>query len=446
MVHKKREEVNFEKNAFGTKLKIHTKVIWYENIEEDSISVFTRLNIGKIGLSNSELIKALFLNSSNFNLNFTEKNKPELERKQLEISIEWDNIENTLHNDRFWYFMSDEEKSNNRIEFIFDIISEKYENPQNKYDNFFTFRFFNKKFINKTEKIIKENWEEIKNYFQRFYEWYLERNLYHKIGYLIYITDITIQLLSKKFSEMTKSEFEIHLDDLIKKSLSNVEIDKLDYDDDYKDIKKVLLLYNILTVLQNDKEDSKFPFDIFKNKNNGWDIEHITAKKDGIMPKREEDKKEWLKNVLPYIDSVDTNIDITGINKENELEESKKIKKRINDCLKLSNRNFDEIFNDLFSDIIIYFKEDIGEDVDHISNLALLDSNTNKSYKNAVFLVKRETIIERDKNGRFIPICTKNVFLKYYTEYPPKFSFWTKEDREKYKEDLKRVLEYYLEK
>lgn len=38
------------------------KIIWYEiDKDEDSISIFTRLNIGKIPLANSELVKAMFL-------------------------------------------------------------------------------------------------------------------------------------------------------------------------------------------------------------------------------------------------------------------------------------------------------------------------------------------------------------------------------------------------
>ena len=51
---------------------------------------------------------------------------------------------------------------------------------------------------------------------------------------------------------------------------------------------------------------------------------------------------------------------------------------------------------------------------DNISNLALLDDETNRGYGNAMFFIKRKKIIENDKQGIFVPICTKNVFLKYY--------------------------------
>ena len=107
----------------------------------------------------------------------------------------------------------------------------------------------------------------------------------------------------------------------------------------------------------------------------------------------------------------------------------------------------DDKFTDLFDRVTEHFNQYMNEieDVDGISNLALLDEKTNKGYKNAVFPLKRKYIIELDKTGGFVPICTKNVFLKYFSDYPPKISFWTQDDREKYEQDLVRVLTNYLE-
>jgi uncharacterized protein with ParB-like and HNH nuclease domain len=110
------KESNFDKGEFRSKFKFNSKIIWYESAEDDSISIFTRINMGKIPLTNAELIKALFLNSANF-----EKNKlDKLRLKQLEIATEWDSIEHALQNDRFWYFLTENKCATNRIEFIFD--------------------------------------------------------------------------------------------------------------------------------------------------------------------------------------------------------------------------------------------------------------------------------------------------------------------------------------
>jgi uncharacterized protein with ParB-like and HNH nuclease domain len=102
------------------------KVIWYEinDLDEtDAIDVFTRLNIGKIPLTNSELIKALFLGTANPNNRSQVANS-----QQIKIAAEWDTIEATLQDKSFWYFLYDKNNTNlpqhkydTRIEYIFDL-------------------------------------------------------------------------------------------------------------------------------------------------------------------------------------------------------------------------------------------------------------------------------------------------------------------------------------
>ena len=402
---------NFDKNDFQSKFKFNTKVIWYESVEDDPIAIFTRINIGKIPLTNAELIKALFLNSSNFD----KKNIDKIRLKQLEISSDWDMIENRLQHDRLWYFINENSISNNRIEFIFDLMNEEKDNT----DNYSTFRYFNKKFQSKTQESIEQNWQEIKKYFQTFDEWYHERNLYHKIGYLITIESVTITELYKKSEITTKTEFRDYLDNLIRFNLKNVSLDNLQYGDKY--VKKVLLLYNILTMLNNKKDNSYFPFDIYKNEK--WDIEHITSVKDSIP----DNKESWLNDAKVFIDEQI----IGGL----------ELKIRAETC----DTKDEAIFNTLFNDIVMHFNYSVkDDDINDISNLTLLDSETNRGYKNAVFPLKRKTIIKREKEGTFIPICTKNVFLKYFSEYPPRISFWTQDDRENYYKDLEKILKNYL--
>lgn len=409
------KDSNFDKNDFRSKLKFYSKVIWYECLKEDPISIFTRINMGKIPLTNSELIKALFLNSSNFDRSNPEK----LKLRQLEIASEWDLIEHSMRNDKFWYFISGQESKVNRIEFIFDLMNtdEKDEN-----DSYSTFRFFSKKFRNKTLKDINEVWKEVKKYYQRFSEWYNERELYHKIGYLINTNFKDVRVLFDKSCELRKNEFRIFLDQEIKESLKSIDLSELQYGD--KNVSRVLLLYNIITMLSSTKDNSYFPFDIFKNEK--WDIEHITSIKDSMPDKN---RKDWLNDAVAFIDEKD--------------EDGKKILENAQVC----DVNNENDFKSLFESIVTYFnKYFVDEDVNDISNLTLLDSETNRGYKNAVFPLKRKTIINRDKKGVFIPLCTKNVFLKYFSEYPPKISFWTKDDREKYEEDLFKTLNGYIER
>jgi hypothetical protein len=132
----------FKENKVGERFKSvfyeDIKIIWYEvSSNEDSIEIFTRINSGKIPLTNAELIKALFLNSSNF----VDSDEVVLGLIQREIASEWDRIEIALQDDSFWYFIN--EKDNNsatRIDFIFDLMyktsGQKFGNDE--YSTFFT--------------------------------------------------------------------------------------------------------------------------------------------------------------------------------------------------------------------------------------------------------------------------------------------------------------------
>lgn len=95
-----KDDENKEKfiRKFIRNLLTRTKFIWYEcdcSNESDEIEIFTRLNIGKIGLTNAELIKAIFLNIKNLEGD---------ELLQKKIAQEWDDIEKSLQNNEFWSF------------------------------------------------------------------------------------------------------------------------------------------------------------------------------------------------------------------------------------------------------------------------------------------------------------------------------------------------------
>ena len=114
----------YDTYLFQRTFLFNTRVIWYELPDgEDETESFTRLNLGKIPLTNAELIKALFLNGSNFKNEFTSDNEVKLE--QIKIAAEWDRIENTLCNDEFWLFIHElKYEKPNRIDFIFDLIEQ----------------------------------------------------------------------------------------------------------------------------------------------------------------------------------------------------------------------------------------------------------------------------------------------------------------------------------
>jgi uncharacterized protein with ParB-like and HNH nuclease domain len=399
---------SFKYAEFETKFIENTKVIWYETEEKDTISIFTRINIGKIPLTNSELVKALFLNSSNFDKKKSEKSN----LKQIEISTEWDRIENILQNRDFWYFINEKENElETRFEFILNLLA----NKTDKDHEFFTFEFFYKKFNNcgeNKEIVVSDNWKEIKKVFQTIEEWFLDREFYHKIGFLITVGE-KINDLIKLSRKILKSEFKIELNKKIGKKIE-CNLRNLKYSDKQK-VRNILLLHNIQTILNNQNETSRFMFDMYKKEK--WDIEHIHAIAEE-MPEKEEHQIDWLKEVSEFIS------DETLKKKATEL--------HLKD------------FANLYKTILDYFSENNKhEDVDDISNLVLLDASTNRAYKNSIFPVKRKTIIEKDRQGVFIPICTRNVFMKYYNFNVSQMTFWGEIDEQKYINDIFEVLTPY---
>jgi len=126
---------------------------------------------------------------------------------------------------KFWYFLTGDKKSVNRIEFIFDLMNDDID----KEDKYSTFRFFSIKFKKRNKEAIEECWSEVKKRYQRFEEWYNERDLYHKIGYLVAINFIDINKLYNSSTEKTKSEFKRYLDELMKESVKNISLEELQY-------------------------------------------------------------------------------------------------------------------------------------------------------------------------------------------------------------------------
>lgn len=95
-----------------------------------------------------------------------------------------------------------------------------------------------------------------------------------------------------------------------------------------------------------------------------------------------------------------------------------------------------------------YFKEDSIDPqlLDGIGNLAILDDYTNRSYKNALFPVKRKRIIKNDSTGVMVPLCTKNVFMKFYSGRLSDVMYWQDSDIKGYKDAIRKTLREYLAK
>ncbi|MCW3122467.1 MAG: hypothetical protein JWQ38_1959 [Flavipsychrobacter sp.] len=422
------------KSNFYDKLINKAKVIWYEvNDSSSVIDIFTRLNIGKIPLTNSELIKALFLSKSSSPLDKENKTL-----KQLSIAAEWDRIEQTLQNPEFWYFICPEpDKYDTRIEYIFDLMKEKPADAE----NYFTFYKFYKEFEQQKSKprAIDDIWISIKQYFLTFDEWFHDRELYHLIGYLI-ATGKNIDAVKKVSNNVSKLKFKEQLRTIARKTVVK-DVTELNFDNgSRKEIRKVLLLFNVLTIINNEKCSVRFPFNHYYQQR--WDIEHIRSQTSKDVTGK--DKLNWANTVLQYFTGLefDWTNEVAILNHCNSLPDTEKeychqllhiVKKEDED---------DSIFGSLYDKLAQYFREnDDLEDIDNISNLTLLDETTNRMYKNAFFPVKRSHIINQEKQGVFIPICTKNVFLKAYSRKLGEVMYWNNNDANDYLTEIENTIQ-----
>lgn len=435
----------------------NVKVIWYELGEhENATEVFTRLNMGKIPLVNAELVKALFLKSSNFidnNQSIKEQNKS-IRLEQVKISQEWDSIEKNLQDDAFWYFISNENIKTNRIEFILQLRALEFKNSQNIIDNdkFKTFIQFNEWFVNDQVDISNE-WLKVKKVFMTLEEWFNDRTLFHLIGYLV-SQNISISEIFK-LSSNSKGKKDFH-QRLIKRILhlifsvkivnvlshSNLRntidnyLAELSYETSTtNNLRQILLLFNIASLLNNPDSNARFQFEKFKL--DQWDIEHIRSVSSEI-PESKEKQEQWLEQVIEYISDNNTLAE-PDLLPPNDLAEAQLIKTQaINLC---STSLTKDQFKDIYDRVIKLYDPHSNDEVDSsIGNLTLLDSSTNRSYKNAIFPIKRKRIIELDKQATYVPLCTKNVFLKYYSKNVDKMLYWGKKDSEDYQEAMLEIM------
>ena len=478
-------------DRFRNVLLHQVKFIWYETQESNPKEVFTRLNIGKISLTNAELIKALLLNKSNFESNDYGK----VRLHQQEIAMEWDVIEYSLQSNEFWLFLNEPGNERpTRIDFIFDMICQedmlhcKDAQEIQMSDDLKTFRYFNYYFETQKQKeeAIQTIWEKVKEIFQTLQEWFDDKELYHYIGFLICIGKSVNRIYREWTRYATKSAFrENYLMKAIKESIRYKDIENTVYEVDAEvpqklkggvkqNCRPILLLHNLQTVInQNDvlaKNEKyregvfyKFPFHLYKSED--WDVEHIDSNTENKLNDIQS-QREWLLNAY------------FGLQGEAFKENRKKIKdffekftgknyEQSEDPDKLKTRN--ERFEELRSSI-----DDINGNIrlsqiekNKIWNFALLDSSTNRSYGNAIFPAKRRVIIGKDQGKRFfpptvdengaiveckvqegqssfIPPCTKSVFLKYYNAASSDFNIWNKEDAIAYMNNIKVTLKEFL--
>lgn len=427
---------------------LRAKFIWY-NVQalqpgapqlngnrQHDIEVFNRLNRGKISLTDSELIKALFL--------LCIKVAPAYGSSLLTpetLVRKWDDMGKKFQNEEFWNMIAPKGADySNRLDLLFDFIKDCSGNGKGS-----AYRFYYKKMhglftspdINKVEEL----WTEVKQYFDTLCKWHENVHKHNFIGYLIENGEDLANIYSSP-----------DLETKIRKGLGLENVDEIDtlryYDNEgYKKIRKVLLLFNVLTC---DKFGQKFPFNLYRD--NTFDVEHVNSQTDNPIEKIDE-KIAWVKQqAIPclWIDRNET--DTNGILTSGAREARDLITEGVQflrDVKLNNNRDTGSKFKGYRTAVEYYYasgNRNTGMfEKDAIGNLALLNSSINREYKNALFPQKLRTLKRSDQEGVYIPLCTKYMFLKYYSNPQANVSAfsmmrWRQEDQDEYTEAIKESI------
>ena len=421
--------------SFFNNLNKNVKIIWYEIDPEEGPAHFERLNNAKIGLTNAELVKAYLMTNVN-------------REKRARMACEWDEMEYNLQNKSFFSFITAKNsiynKEYNRIELLLDLYTGATKIYKEK-DEYYTFNEIAKR-VEKRGKTVNEVWQEVLNIYNRLLCWYNDNFLYNLIGFLVETWgDGELANIWKVCNGKSTNEIK----EIIRTRVSHIIPQK---EEDirtmvYKDggTKNVLLLFNVLSlmsVIPNPKPNEykyvfndKFHFDLYKDED--WDKEHVHATASESL----QSKVEWV-NWLKDLDEKLVEEKLCENKNEkretylNWIKEAKKVKSEDYAVIN-ENQTFksmtQEYFGDMFKDIVSAIEGCDGETdfkQNSIGNIVLLCANINRSgeYKVAPFSTKRRIIMERVKNGQFVPLGTQNVFMKVYTPVPGHFYKWEKDE------------------
>lgn len=453
------------------KAEYNVSIIWYEAVainqdnDDSSIELFTRLNDGKIPLTDAELIKALMLQADLYPTN----EERFVKQRLFEIATEWDDIEAKLQDEKFWLFLNDTDyKPSSKIEYIFKLLAEKWNEFEKQHlvqyelkdgkPKHYEFLIFDKYLANKRAIFLEKNedgidilepvnkiWKEIKEMFSTFYEWYNNHNLFHYIGFLLANEKDKDNLIRELIGlKLTKTDFEKNIKKRIadtikikseikqdgKKTGIIKQLHQIAYNENNPEIIKVLLLFNIDALVKHKKENARFPFHLYK-KEKITSIEHIHPQNPPSIDADEDRARIWLSQHKISLSSIKELVECNKNEIDNVL---KQIEVLFNNYEK-------EAFKNLFSQILDLYSEisDFKETEIHtLYNLALVDKDTNSQLNNSFFDIKRE-ILKENKLGKYVPICTQRAFSKYYSNSPKEMIFWNNDDRQAYFKSIESV-------
>ena len=305
--HQKEEKLEYTFGQYVENILLkETKFIWDEieesspNYQKSEQKIFADRNTGKLELTDSELIKSLFMNPEYYNIDYKE-----IKDKQILISEIWDLYENELHKEELWKFIPIEDlyrveyEKNTRIDAIFYLLVESkgihnkisennslFKAVKNWIDTEIIEGISNHK--NK-EEVMANCWREVCNVFDGIKELYDDNEMYNLLSVYRMIQENKV-IVYQKYKEILKQDRDIRKNSIkiaIREKIFSQGIAKIVKHTKYPNreaIRNIIFAYNI-AVTNNSLPINKFDFSAFDVINGKWDVEHIYATNEGYIQK-----------------------------------------------------------------------------------------------------------------------------------------------------------------
>ena len=479
------------------------RFIWYDatdkkNSYKSSIEIFKSMNYGKTSLTSAELIKALLFQCDIYD----DQKKPEMKQVAFRMSTEWDSMEKKLQDKFMWSMLKPFDYGKpSHIDIVLSYVAKQLVDKEKivlkalKNDPYFDYLVFNRYIEQKGKKesTIKKLWSDIQDVFAILNSWYQDLELYHLIGLYLLLNknqDILISMDELK-SKYEQNDREVFISWLKHKKIGNLislsgkkvrdsneplTLENIYYGEHNSLMINILLTYNVTLSIRHKQDQQRFPFYFCKSETFVNSLEHIHPqhlhnedidfmtlclwfmdKKEAITlnvcTQNNPDLQTAVANLTPVLE-------LTEEEKRQEEGSKKSFKDKesryeINKAsyakdLKVIDTFFDELAN--ISD----------KELHSISNLALVDKDTNAALGNGLLNKKRRKLQERSnefeetdgKKGSVVFIGTWKVFNKEYSTEATdnkllasaaNLNYWTKLDRENYMKEIKEIYDEYVE-
>lgn len=445
-----------EINNRADKDKHDVRIIWYELPQSDSdtqaIESFTRMNEGKIALTNAELVKALLLQCSN--------DDKVLQQVAMRRAMEWDTIEKQLQDPLFWSMLVSEKYApSSHIELVIDFVAQDLkEQDKDKYPyqadkELFSFLVISKAIATNAETV-ESIWEKIQDAYTVFRNWFYDTETYHLVGlYNLLSAGSTLnnaQKIYALFAEHTRSEAK----ELLRKAIGDKirlnkdkdeKLETINYTDNSKQIIQILEAFNVYLQLSNQESTDRFRFDLFK-KYNVTSLEHIHPQNLNTDNMSMEEIIEWFDGRKEASCDSTKNEVKDAAEQLNELEmqyqksEDKKTFFATNREIIVNHINIiDSEFNELAG-------MESSEQMHKLYNMALVDQNTNAAISNGFLYEKRDKLRKRELNHQtYIPLGTWAAFNKQFSNRVMDMKFWSPDDRNAYFQAIETAYNYFVQ-